>query len=431
MSGTLSAVSLPPREAIEYLRGKVNVDTQHWTDVWRQGHARSFMVAGAAGDALLGDFRRAVAGALEQGTTLRDFRQQFDEIVARNGWSHNGSAGWRSRIIYETNLSMAYSAGRYAEQTEPDTLAAFPFWQYVHSGAAHPRLQHQAWNGLTLRADDGFWKSHYPPNGWRCGCRVRVLSARGLARQGKDGPDQAPVIETRRWVNPRTGEVHYVPIGIDPGFDYNPGEAWRGPPQIPGDAVVRRPPSNWPPPAPARLPRPPAEPLVPPGERVIPDGDFTEWAERLIEARRSDGSVRILGQLSGEVMQWLAAREIAPASPALGITSAQLLHLVRDTKAKAGRGLPLSDVLRLPAIVRQPRAVLRERQSGALLLVFDPSEQAAARAGKLVVEFGMDQRVQQGGERRRVVMNAVKSGGLVDAAQLRARGLYEVIEGSV
>lgn len=242
--GVASNVGLPPREAIAYLRGKTNVTSQHWTDVWRDAHARSFMVAGAATDAIVGDFRRAVADAIEQGRTLRDFRQDFDAIVAKHGWAHNGTPAWRSRIIYETNLSTAYSAGRYVQQTEPDTLAVYPFWQYVHSGAAHPRLQHQRWNGLTLRADDAFWRTHYPPNGWRCGCRVRPLSARGLARQGRDGPDRSPEIETRPWTNPRTGETHQVPVGIDPGFDYNPGLAWRGPPRLPGDAVVRTPP-RW------------------------------------------------------------------------------------------------------------------------------------------------------------------------------------------
>jgi len=34
---------------------------------------------------------------------------------------------------------------------------------------------------------------------------------------------KAPVIEYRDWENKRTGDVHQVPIGIDPGWDYNVG----------------------------------------------------------------------------------------------------------------------------------------------------------------------------------------------------------------
>jgi uncharacterized protein with gpF-like domain len=221
------AIGLPFEEAIAFFRQKARVPTAHWDDVWRTAHSHSFMVAGAASDALLKDFQDEIKQALEQGTTLATFRAAFDQIVEKHGWAYNGTPGWRSRIIYETNLSTAYSAGRYAQLTERDTLKVFPYWTYIHSGSSHPRLQHLAWNGLTLRADDAFWDSHYPPNGWRCGCRVSPTSDAGLGRMGKDGPDKAPPIEERVWRNPRTGAEHKVPVGIDPGFDYNPGKAWK------------------------------------------------------------------------------------------------------------------------------------------------------------------------------------------------------------
>jgi len=269
---TLEALDLPNREALAFFLQKTNADSAHWTDVWEAAHSRSFMVAGAAGDGLLNDFRGAIGQALQDGTTLADFRRDFDNIVARNGWVHNGTPAWRARIIYETNLSTAYSAGRYAQQTEPDTLAVYPFWQYVHSGSAHPRLQHRAWNGLTLRADDGWWKTHYPPNGWNCGCYVRPVSGRGMSRMGKAAPDTAPAVTFRDWTNPKTGQVMQVPNGVDPGFGYNPGEAWRGTMAFPADAVTHIPPAPPPPvrvalpraaqPAPATMPVAKADDLV-------------------------------------------------------------------------------------------------------------------------------------------------------------------------
>ena len=222
-----TAIDLPFKEAIDFFRQKARVPTSDWTGVWRTAHSHSFMVAGATSDALLGDFQKAIQKALDKGTTLAEFRKDFDGIVERHGWAYNGTPSWRSRIIYETNLSTAYSAGRYAQMTEPGALAVYPYWQYVHSGSRHPRPQHLAWNGLTLRADDPFWAAHYPPNGWRCGCRVKPVSDRGLRRMGKTAPDASPPTATRPWRNPHTGEVHQVPVGIDPGFDYNPGMAWK------------------------------------------------------------------------------------------------------------------------------------------------------------------------------------------------------------
>lgn len=250
--GTARALDLPFREAIAFFRQKTNVPTQSYLDVWAEAHTRSFMVAGAATDALVQDFREEIMKALEQGTTLQDFRRSFDQLVTKHGWQHTGTPGWRARIIFETNLSTAYSAGRYAQATEPDTLAVYPYWRYVHSGARHPRLQHLSWNGKVLLASDPWWSQHYPPNGWRCGCRVEVLSARGLKRLGRDGPDPSPPVMTRPWTNPRTGETREVPVGIDPGFDYNPGQAWRGGqrPELPTDAVRQPLAGTWPPPAP-------------------------------------------------------------------------------------------------------------------------------------------------------------------------------------
>ncbi|MGH8326616.1 MAG: phage minor head protein, partial [Steroidobacteraceae bacterium] len=158
--------------------------------------------------------------------TLQEFRRDFDTIVERHGWAYNGTPGWRSRIIYETNLSSAYSAGRYAQLTDPSTLAVFPYWTYNHGDSVHPRPMHLSWNGITLHADDPWWDTHYTPNGWRCSCYITATSRRGLARMGKSVPDTAPALDAVPWRNPHTGTVHMVPKGIDPGFDYNPGKAW-------------------------------------------------------------------------------------------------------------------------------------------------------------------------------------------------------------
>ena len=227
MSGEdVRAIDLPFDEAIAFFRQKGNVKTERWTDVWREAHSRSFMVAGAATDDLVQDFRDAVDKAISQGTTLAEFRKDFDAIVEKHGWVHNGSAGWRSRVIYETNLAGAYSAGRYKQQIDPDVTAMYPFFTYRHGGSLHPRVQHLAWDGITLRCDDPFWDTHYAPNGWRCSCYITSTSHADLRRMGKTGPDQAPEVKYRTWVDKKTGEHHQVPDGIDLGFDYNPGKAW-------------------------------------------------------------------------------------------------------------------------------------------------------------------------------------------------------------
>jgi len=211
------ALDLPPEAAISFLRQKINVPTTHWRQVYAAAHAHSFMVAGAASDAIVADFRKEIEKALEQGTTLEEFRKGFDAIVEKHGWEYKGGRNWRTRIIFETNLRSAHAAGRYYELTKPETLQAFPFWQYNHSGSNHPRKQHLAWDGDTYRYNDPFWSTNYPPNGWHCGCFVTPVSDADLKRQGKNGPDKAPNFD-------QSGSD--IPRGVDPGFEWNPGQRW-------------------------------------------------------------------------------------------------------------------------------------------------------------------------------------------------------------
>jgi len=217
MASTASVLDLPFKEAIDFLRQKTVTPTKSWRDVWDAAHSKMFMVAGANTEAIVKDFQEAIAKALEQGTTLDTFRRDFDAIVKSHGWSYKGERGWRTRTIFETNLRTAYAAGRYAEMTRPETLEAFPFWQYHHSGNIHPRLQHKAWDGEVYAADDPFWKTAYPPNGFGCGCFVTPITASRLKRLGKSGPDTSPDLD-------RLGSDQ--PLGVDPSFAYNPGEAW-------------------------------------------------------------------------------------------------------------------------------------------------------------------------------------------------------------
>lgn len=84
--------------------------------------------------------------------------------------------------------------------------------------ARHPLPQLQAWNGLGLPADHEFWRTHFPPNGWGCGCRVVWASSpEAAARLGaKPGYDAPPAGWDARDAKGR------LP-GVDEGWDYQPG----------------------------------------------------------------------------------------------------------------------------------------------------------------------------------------------------------------
>lgn len=179
-------------EAVEFFRQKVNLPTRTWSDLVHGQHARAFVVAGATRDELLTDLRDAVDKAIANGESLGKFQKRFGEIVKRHGWSYNGSFGWRSRIIYQTNLRTSYMSGKYKQLTDPDMLQLHPFWEYRHNSIINPRETHQAWGGKIFAANDPWWRIHYPPNGWGCQCDVLPVSKRRMRELGKDGPDPTP-----------------------------------------------------------------------------------------------------------------------------------------------------------------------------------------------------------------------------------------------
>jgi len=213
----LAIFKLPFVEQASFFRKKLNIPTMRWDDLWKEQHARGFMVAGAYKADLLDDFRTAVDKAITKGTTLEEFRKDFDRIITRHGWSYNGTRNWRSELIYATNIRTSYAAGRWAQLTDPEQLEVMPYLTYKHGDSRVPRLHHLAWDGTTLPADDPWWDTHYVPNGWGCKCRVYGSTRKEYAAAKKTGKGEAPPSP----IDPKTGE----PVGIDKGWGYNVGKA--------------------------------------------------------------------------------------------------------------------------------------------------------------------------------------------------------------
>lgn len=266
---------VPFQEGIDFLKGKVNLPTRRWDDLRHGAHARGFSVAGLTRDDMLADFRSAIEKARIQGAGFKEFRKDFDAIVERTGWkffSHGKTdderRAWRARIIYITNMRTSYMAGRYKQLTDPDVLKYRPWWQYVHSGALHPRKTHLSWDGMVLAASDPVWRVIYPPNGFGCGCDVEALSNRELKALGKTGPDPSPDLRPYEDKDPRTGQPETRYPGVDRGWEYNVGETWLSG-MVPTELRAPLPPTGELP-APVDLP-PMPEPRLADAADLLPD----------------------------------------------------------------------------------------------------------------------------------------------------------------
>ncbi len=215
--------SLPFQEQIDFIRQKVNLPTEHYDDILAAAHDRAFVVAGAMKADLLNDLRGAVDKAIAEGKSIQWFRKEFAGIVQKHGWEgwtgSDTKAGrdWRTRVIYKTNLSASYAAGRWQQLNHPDLLKSRPYWKYIHNDTvAHPRELHKAWSGLVFKYDDPWWQSHFPPNGWGCRCRIAAVPASEY--KGK----QPPSGDTYTYID-KEGKKRTVLNRVGPDWDYAPG----------------------------------------------------------------------------------------------------------------------------------------------------------------------------------------------------------------
>ncbi|MDE2696196.1 MAG: phage minor head protein, partial [Chloroflexota bacterium] len=231
-------LSVPPVEAVDHFRAKGFHVGFDWRDTAAAQHLVSFTVAKAMRLDILQTIRSEVDRALAEGITFEEFSNGLEPRLRELGWwgrqrmtdpatgatrAVQLGSPRRLRIIFDTNLRMALARGRW-ERIER-LAEARPWLRYVATLDERTRPAHRAWHGTVLPWDHPFWRTHYPPCGWRCRCTVTQLSRDDLEEFGLQ-PSAAPPAgwqETRPWRNGRTGKVHHVPVGIDPGFDHNVG----------------------------------------------------------------------------------------------------------------------------------------------------------------------------------------------------------------
>lgn len=236
---------LTPSIAIKYFRNKKNTNTWDWYKLWQRAHRKSFTVAKVVNDKVLTDIREALDSALSEGKTFHEFQKELKPLLQKKGWwgeqivvDTNGVAEkvqlgsmYRLKTIYSVNMQTAYQTGRY--ETQLENKEDRPYWQYVAVLDSNTRPEHAQLHDLVFPCDDAFWSAFYPPNGWRCRCRVRALSEDNLKKRGLVVEKSAGKLsEELRLVSKKSGEYKPVTVYTDPltgkklepdvGWSYNP-----------------------------------------------------------------------------------------------------------------------------------------------------------------------------------------------------------------
>jgi len=231
-----SVFNLEPKEAVAFFSDKGLKPTFAWQDMIGQEHDTAFTVAKMMDTDLLEATQGMLKQALKNGDSFEQFKRGLVPGLVEKGWWGRaeiadpltgivsevqlGSAS-RLETIFRTNMQSAYSAGKW-EQIERNATTA-PYLMYDAVDDGRTREEHARFDGLVLKWDHPFWKTHYPPNGWNCRCGVIQLSEAEVKAMGKSTNDKAPPLKKSKWENPRTGKTHDILEGLDPGWNHNPG----------------------------------------------------------------------------------------------------------------------------------------------------------------------------------------------------------------
>lgn len=423
--------SVPFEEALAALRrrGTNLFPSAHWAEVWQEQHQLGFTVARSAGFDIVKDIHAALVEAMEQGRTFDDFKRDLIPTLQKKGWwgdtvvadpvtgeTRRVELGSLRRLetIFDTNMSVSFAQGRWEQQQA--VRDAFPYLRYEGILDSKIRLWHRRWHGTILPIDHPWWKTHYPPNGWKCRCDTVSVSEDDLHRFGwkvSDAPEDEGMTS---WRNPATGETVEVPAGIDPGWAYNPGNTDRAAQlaKLAMDKLVL---------LPAEVGAAAVAELAFAFPQV--ERELGGWLEGVARGVTEDanwhprGERRVVGCLDGDVLGWLALNaNRTPETAAITIADAEIMHLVRTAKRERGNALSVEDVRRLPSLLREPDAVYwdnggkgeQKREEGLLYVWLTPGR----GAGKLIVRVNFKDKMlsPDGKGRVRITTNAIRSGRL-------------------
>ncbi len=426
------AFGLSPEKAVAYFRSKGYVIGWDWRETLHAAHAKAFTVAKVMKVDVLQDIREAVDKAIANGDTLTQFKQGLIPTLQKKGWwgevtnEQTGETAYvgtrRLDTIYQTNLQTAYMTGRYRSMMENTDKR--PYWQYIAVMDGRTRPAHRALHGKIFRFDDPIWNYIYPPNGFRCRCRVRALSAADVVRMGLTVESSAGKLDFVEI--PLGGDDSTITVaryrGTDAagkGFTFTPDAGWN---YNPGRYEHQLDVSAW-----------DKAKKAPPGIRKqfidemartdVRDPVFSGWVNDVVRVNkglaeqgistRIEGKIATAGWLDDDVVTWLAHNQnVFLETPVVVASDSTILHSMRTTKHSP---VTLADLGGLSSVLRNG-TIYFDGVDNSLVFV---NAAAGGQMNKFVV--GTNYTLKKAG-----VLNLFKSAQIINPADIISAGWVKI-----
>ena len=189
MTANLTIETFPNEAAADYIHGKAVADPTHFGNLPPQLKQRAFTVAGIEQLDALQRIRDAVA-KLPEGASWDEAKNEIAAEISPFVGGDMKAARAKAEFTLRIHGAQAYAVARHQEQMS--VVGRFPYWQYETVGDSRVRPGHAALDGKVLRADDPWWKTHYPPWDWGCRCIVNALDEEDALDIGVTDGKQMP-----------------------------------------------------------------------------------------------------------------------------------------------------------------------------------------------------------------------------------------------
>ena len=192
MTAKLQIETFPNEAAVAYIKGKAVADPKNFGNLPNQLKQRAFAVAGIEQLDVVKKIRDTVA-KLPEGANWDEVKKEIASLMSTYTGGDMKAAKARAEHTLRMQGFQAYAVARHQQQME--TARSHPYWMYETVGDNRVRAGHAALDGKVLRADDPWWKTHYPPWDWGCRCIVIALDEEDAQEFGISEHNDMPTPE--------------------------------------------------------------------------------------------------------------------------------------------------------------------------------------------------------------------------------------------
>jgi SPP1 gp7 family putative phage head morphogenesis protein len=333
-----------PERAMAYWAGKVPTLKKQLNALSEDAQTKAFVISKLNNIKQLQQVYDGIAGAMSKGkpmqTVVNELKQQGKIQLSTP----------HLRTVVNTNLKMAYGAGRWEEiQASKEKR---PYLQYIAIEDERTRASHWALNDMIFPVDDPFWQVNMPPNDFNCRCQAITLSQRQVDRLQEKLGGRDPVFHSQ----------HPVPINKD--FAGIPGQTYK--PDLSGFQPAFR----------EQFLNDIARhfSLMENGEaqlkRYFNTGDaqdalallrvggynkkaYTELVNKTLNSGVGTGLIMPAGKIPPKAMRLLNDAGVKPRLSLITIDDKQILHMQRTVKQQTGQVLTKADLMQIPEMLRK------------------------------------------------------------------------------